>query len=208
VTQLHSSAYRNPGDLPDGKVLVAGAGNSGLQIALELARSTGSREVHVAAGSKQTMVAQRPLGRDLFWWLTRTGLLTRPTTSPLVRIFRRRGSDLVIGTSWNDVHAAGITVHPRVITAGCRTAEFADGTVLTDVAAVVWATGFRPDYSWLDIPGTWDGTRISHTRGRTSATGLWFIGLPWQHTRGSALLGFVHDDAAWIADQLTGRHAH
>lgn len=204
VTQLHSSAYRNPGDLPGGKVLVAGAGNSGLQIALELARSTGSREVHVAAGSKQTMVAQRPLGRDLFWWLTRTGLLTRPTTSPLVRLFRRHGSDLVIGTSWSDVHAAGITVHPRVTTTGGRTAEFADGTVLTDVAAVVWATGFRPDYSWLDIPGTWDGTHISHTRGRASAPGLWFIGLPWQHTRGSALLGFVHGDAAWIAGQLTG----
>jgi putative flavoprotein involved in K+ transport len=205
VTQLHSSAYRNPHDVPAGRSLVVGAGNSGLQIALELAGSagpTGSREIHVAAGSKQTMVAQRPLGRDLFWWLTKSGFLRRPATSPLARLFRRRGGDLVIGTSWNDVHTAGITVHPRVATAGGRSVEFADGTVLEDVAAVVWATGFQSAYAWLVIPDVWNGTAVSHSRGRTSTAGLWFIGLSWQHTRGSALLVFVDDDAAWISDQL------
>ena len=73
---------------------------------------------------------------------------------------------------------------------------------LDDVAAVVWATGFRPDYSWLDVPGVWDGHQIVHQRGAIAAPGLWFIGLPWQHSRGSALLGFVGDDAAWVAGQI------
>jgi putative flavoprotein involved in K+ transport len=130
-------------------------------------------------------------------------MLTRPVTSPLVALFRRRGGDLVIGTTWDDVRSAGITVHGRLAAAEGRTARFADGSVLDDVVSVVWATGFRSDYSWLDVPGVWDGSQVRHTRGRTAVPGLWFIGLPWQRSRGSALLGFVGDDAARVADQVT-----
>lgn len=205
VTQLHSSDYRNPEDLPDpgaGRVLVVGAGNSGLQIALEAART---HRVDVSVGSRQKTVPQRPLGRDLFWWLTKSGALTRPATSPVAAWFRKRGGDLVIGTTWDDVEAAGIGARPRLTALQGNAAVFADGSRLDDLAAVVWATGFRPDYSWLDIPGVWDGRTIAHHRGATAVPGLWFIGLPWQHSRGSALLGFVGDDAAWIADQATRR---
>ncbi len=205
VSQLHSSTYRNPTDLPPagaGKVLVVGAGNSGLQIALELSRT---REVHLAAGTRQKTVPQRPLGRDLFWWLTRTGVITRPASSPVAAWFRKRGGDLVIGTTWDDIDTAGITTYPRLTSATGKEAGFADGARLSDVAAVVWATGFRPDYAWLDVPGVWDGTEVCHTRGATPAAGLWFIGLPWQHTRGSALLGFVGDDAAWVAGRVVDR---
>jgi putative flavoprotein involved in K+ transport len=202
VTQLHSSIYRNPSDLPSAdsrKVLVVGAGNSGLQIALEVART---HQVHLAVGTRQKNVPQRPLGRDLFWWLTKTGAVTRPSSSPVAAWFRKRGGDLVIGTTWDDIAAAGVHVHPRLTTADGDTAKFADQSQLDDVAAVVWATGFRPDYSWLDIPGVWDGHQITHHRGATAVPGLWFIGLPWQHSRGSALLGFVGDDATWVADQV------
>jgi putative flavoprotein involved in K+ transport len=202
VTQLHSAAYRNPASLPAGKVLVVGAGNSGLQIALEVART---HEVHLAVGTKQTTVPQRPLGRDLFWWLTRTRLIARPATSPVAALLRRRG-ELVIGTTWDDLDAAGVDVHTRLTAADSRTAGFTDGTVVDDVAAVVWATGFRSDYSWLNIPAVWSGTQVHHTRGRTGTPGLWFIGLPWQHTRGSALLGFVGDDAAWVAAGIAAHH--
>ncbi len=109
VRQLHSSEYRNPAQLSSGKVLVVGAGNSGLQIAIELGRT---REVHLAVGSRQKAVAQRPLGRDLFWWLTKTGLINRPATSPIAKFLRRRGGDLVIGTTWADVEAAGVSGPP------------------------------------------------------------------------------------------------
>jgi putative flavoprotein involved in K+ transport len=204
VTQLHSSAYHNPADLPDGKIVVVGAGNSGLQIGLEL---SGTREVHVAVGTRPRAVRQRPLGRDLFWWLTKTGAVTRPATSPVAAWFRRRGGDLVIGTTWDDIDSAGIGVHPRLTGATGMSAGFADGTRLDDVTAVVWASGFRSDYSWLEIPELWDGAHIDHTRGRTSTPGLWFIGLPWQHTRGSALLGFVGEDAAWVASGVAAQHA-
>jgi putative flavoprotein involved in K+ transport len=199
VRQLHSAEYKNPAGLPEGRTLVVGAGNSGLQIALELSRT---REVHLAVGTRQKAVPQKPLGRDLFWWLTRTGLINRPATSPIAAWFRKRGGDLVIGTTWSDVDAAGIAVRSRLTAADGSRAEFSDGTGLDDVAAVVWATGYRPDYSWLDIPEVWDGSQVNHERGRTRVPGLWFIGLPWQHSRGSALLGFVGADAAWVADQV------
>lgn len=204
VTQLHSSNYRNPTDLPPaaaGKVLVVGAGNSGLQVALEVART---HQVHLAVGTRQKTVPQRPLGRDLFWWLSKTGAVTRPASSPVAAWFRKRGGDLVIGTTWDDIDAAGIAVHPRLTAADEHTARFADASCLAGVAAVVWATGFRSDYSWLDVAGVWDGHQITHRRGATSVPGLWFIGLPWQHSRGSALLGFVGEDAFWIADQVAG----
>jgi putative flavoprotein involved in K+ transport len=205
VVQLHSSAYRTPTDLPPadaGKVLVVGAGNSGLQIALEVART---HRVHLAVGTRPRAVSQRPLGRDLFWWLTKSGAVTRPASSPVAAWFRRRGGDLVIGTTWDDVDAAGIGVHPRLVAADGDVARFADDSSLDGVAGVVWATGFRPDYSWLDVPGVWDGHSVVHRRGATDVPGLWFIGLPWQHSRGSALLGFVGDDAAWVADQVAGQ---
>ena len=202
VRQLHSSEYRNPAQLSSGKVLVVGAGNSGLQIAIELGRT---REVHLAVGSRQKAVAQRPLGRDLFWWLTKTGLINRPATSPIAKFLRRRGGDLVIGTTWADVEAAGVRVHPRLASANGQIAGFRDGSNLDDVADVVWATGFRSDYSWLDIDGVWDGAEVTHVRGRARVPGLWFVGLPWQHTRGSALLGFVGDDADWVAGQILNR---
>jgi len=201
VVQLHSAEYSRPSDVPQGRVLVVGAGNSGLQIAAELAAT---REVHVAVGSKQTMVPQRPFGRDLFWWLSKTRLLSRPADSRAARFFRRKGGDLVIGTSNDSLREAGVTLHGRLTGAEGRTAQLADGRRL-EVDAVVWATGFRPDYSWIGIDGVWDGRQVVHQRGQTQIPGLWFIGLPWQHTRGSALLGFVKDDAAWVTAQL---HEH
>jgi putative flavoprotein involved in K+ transport len=66
----------------------------------------------------------------------------------------------------------------------------------------VWATGYRPDYSWLHIPGVVREGHVVHQRGVTEVPGLYFLGLSWQHTRGSALLGFVNDDAAYLADRI------
>lgn len=200
VVQVHSSAYRNPDQLPEGTVLVVGAGNSGLQIATELAAT---RPVTVAVGSRTPMLPQRVLGRDLFWWLTRLGVMRRSADSPLSRRIRAKG-DPVIGTRWRDLARLGVQMRPRLTGARERSAEFADGSSLS-VAAVVWATGFRPDYSWIDVPGAVVDGSVAHTRGVTPVPGLSVLGLSWLHTRGSALIGFVDDDAAWLARHiLTG----
>jgi len=196
VAQTHSTGYGRPGDIPQGRVLVVGGGNTGFQIAKELAAS---REVHLAIGSRQTPLPQRLLGRDLFWWLTKLGLLSKTVESRLGQ--RLRSRDTLIGSSPRDAKRHGVQVRPRAVRAEGRTIGFADGTEL-DVDAVIWATGYRPDFSWIELPVTDDDGRLRHRRGVTEVPGLYFLGLSWQHTRGSALLGFVADDAAFIAERL------
>ena len=71
-----------------------------------------------------------------------------------------------------------------------------------DAGVVIWATGFRNDHSWIDAPIFDDQQRVVHRRGVTDSPGLYFLGLTWQYTRGSALIGWVEDDAAYIADQI------
>lgn len=83
-----------------------------------------------------------------------------------------------------------------------RMVTFADDNS-SEFDAVVWATGFRTDHSWVDVPGLKDERgRLQQKRGVTSSPGLYTLGLTWQHTRGSALLGWVGGDAAFIAEQI------
>ena len=70
---------------------------------------------------------------------------------------------------------------------------------------MIWATGFGLDHSWIDAPIFDSRGAVVHQRGVTESPGLYFLGLPWQHTRGSALLGWVKDDAAYIAGTLVSR---
>ena len=197
VTQLHSAGYRNPQALPTGPVLVVGGGNSGFQIAEELAAA--GRRVDLSIATKQPVLPQRLVGKDLFWWLTRLGLMRVSTESRLGR--RMSSRDFIIGSSRRRLQKKGVRFRPRLTGAGGRTAQFADGGTL-DAGVVIWATGYRPDYSWIDIPGVVQDGQVTHRRGVTEVPGLYFLGLTWQHTRGSALLGFVNDDAAYLAGRI------
>ena len=197
VTQLHSAGYRNPQALPAGPVLVVGGGNSGFQIAEELAAA--GRRVDLSIATKQPVLPQRLAGKDLFWWLTRLRLMRVTTESRLGR--RMSSRDFIIGSSRRRLQKKGVRFRPRLTGAGGRTAQFADGGTL-DAGVVIWATGYRPDYSWIDIPGVVQDGQVTHRRGVTEVPGLYFLGLTWQHTRGSALLGFVNDDAAYLAGRI------
>lgn len=196
VFQTHSAGYRRPGDVPPGTVLVVGDGNSGLQIAKELAAT---HPVHLSAGSRRTPLPQTFLGRDIFWWLTKMHLMTKTVESRIGRWMRDR--DPSIGSSLRQVTRIGVGLRPRAVGASGRTVSFADGSTL-DVDAVIWATGYRADYSWIKLPGVDANGGVRHRRGVTGVPGLYFLGLSWQHTRGSALLGWVKDDAAFIAEQI------
>ena len=194
--QTHSTGYQHPSDIPEGTVLVVGGGNTGFQIAKELAAT---HPVYLAVGSQQTPLPQTFLGRDLFWWLTKTGLLKKTVESRIGR--RLRDRDTLIGSSPRQLKRCGIELKPRAIAASGRTVSFADGSEL-DVDAVIWATGYRPDHSWIKLPVADTNELVRHRRGVTDLPGLYFIGLSWQHTRGSALLGWVKHDAEFIAEQV------
>jgi putative flavoprotein involved in K+ transport len=197
VTQIHSAHYRSPDQLPHGQVLVVGGGNSGFQIAEELAAT---RKVDLAVGRRVLSLPQRLLGKDLFWWLTAVGFMKISTDSRLGRKLAER--DVLIGSSSRRLRRSGVTLRGRLTKAVGRRALFEDGSE-QDVDAIVWATGYRSDFSWIDVPGIKGASdRIVHRRGVTDASGLFFLGLTWQHTRGSALIGFVNDDAAFIAGRI------
>jgi putative flavoprotein involved in K+ transport len=197
VVQLHSADYRRPSDVPAGRVLVVGGGNTGFQIAKELATT---HEVHLAIGSRQTPLPQKLLGRDLFWWLTKLGLLKKTADSRFGR--RARHRDTLIGSRPRQLKRRyGVDLKPRAIGVAGRTVSFADNSEL-DVDAVIWATGYRSDYSWIDLPVLDGHGRLRHRRGVTEIAGLYFLGLSWQHTRGSALIGWVGEDAAFIAGEI------
>jgi putative flavoprotein involved in K+ transport len=198
VIQLHSAGYRNSQALPPGPVLVVGGGNSGFQIAEEL--TAAGRQVDLSIGTRMPVLPQRLAGRDLFWWLTRLGLLRVSVASRPGRRMSRR--DFIIGSSRRRLQAAAVRFRPGMAEAQGRTVRFTDGTTLA-VGTVVWATGYRSDYSWIGIPGVVRDGTVIHRRGATDVPGLYFLGLSWQHTRGSALLGFVRDDAAYLASHIT-----
>ncbi len=182
-------------------MLVVGGGNSGFQIAEELAAT---RQVDLSIATKYPMLPQRLAGRDLFWWLTRLGLMRVTVDSRLGRLASRR--EFIIGTNRRTLQRAGVRFRPRLIDAEGRTVRFAGHSTLEDVGVVVWATGFRSDHSWIHIPEVVRDGQVVHRRGVTEVPGLYFLGLSWQHTRGSALLGFVNDDAAYLADRIVTRH--
>jgi len=197
VTQLHSTAYRSPEDLPGGRVLVVGGGNTGFQIAEELAAS---REVHLSVGSRQKPLPQRVLGRDLFWYLEATGLIRKSRETRIGR--RLEGRETLIGSKPRTLRRRhGVELHPRAVDASGSMVTFEDGTGV-DVQGVLWATGFRPDYSWIDAEVFDEKGRVVHERGATDAAGLYFLGLSWQHTRGSALIGWVGDDAEHLSERI------
>jgi putative flavoprotein involved in K+ transport len=201
VVQMHSTGYRGPADLPAGTVLVVGGGNTGVQIAEELSRT---HDAHLAVGSRQTPLPQRLLGRDLFWWLNRLRLMRVTASSPIGR--RMKGRDVLVGSSPRRLRRRhGVELHPRVTGASDGSVAFADGSALR-VDGVVWATGYRLDHDWLHVPKGEDGA-LAHRRGVTESPGLYLLGMSWQHTRGSALLGWVAEDAEFIAERIAARRA-
>jgi putative flavoprotein involved in K+ transport len=202
VRQLHSSAYRNADQLASGGVLVVGSQSSGCQIAEEL---TATRPVHLSTG-RQALFAlpQRILGKHPFWWLDKTGVIDITIGSRLGR-WASTLPDPSIGVSARRLaRRNGVDVLPRLSDVSDDEFAFADGRRLR-VPNVVWATGYRHDFSWIDVPAFAADGRPRHHRGVTPTPGLYVLGLSWQHTRGSALIGWVGRDAEFLASYIVRR---
>jgi putative flavoprotein involved in K+ transport len=200
IVQLHSSAYRNPQQLPEGDVLVAGAGNSGAQIALEL---SAGRQVWLS-GPDTGAIPRRFLGHDVYRWLWPT-LLQVP-----VRLYgqmarnKKFAGDPLVGISAKDMNRSKLTRVGKTVATRNGLPVLEDGRTI-DVAAIVWCTGFRPDFSWIDLPVFRNDGYPAHHRGIVpQAPGLGFVGLRYQYRISSSLLGGVGRDAKFVVSALCG----
>ena len=201
VTQLHSAAYRNPALVPGRKVLVAGAANSGAQIAADLART---HQVWLSQGAPIPRMPRRILGIPIHAFGDRLGLIPAPFDTWRGRTQR---GDLLVGASLRQLaRRHGIQLLARATGAHGHTVRFADGQQL-DVDTVVWATGYRPDYSWIRLPVLGPDGHPRHQRGVTEFPGLYFLGMHNQYSRGSSLIYWVRHDAAYIASHIRARAA-
>jgi putative flavoprotein involved in K+ transport len=208
IVQLHSSEYRRADQLPDGPVLVVGASHSGHDIALEVA---GERPVILAGrdcGQIPVPLESRRM-RALFpvVWFVWGNVLNRRTPMGRKGLQHARfhgGPALRVKRA--DLLAAGVErVTDRVVGAMDGRPVLADGRVL-DVAAVVWATGFRQCLDWIEPSVTGEGGWPREQRGSVAEVpGLFFCGLSFQSSFRSMLIGGVGADAAYVAGRIEER---
>lgn len=196
---LHAGEYRNPEPFEGQRVVIVGAGNSAVQIGAELAEHA---DVTLATRRPVKLTRQRPLGRDLHWWLKVTGL----DTAPVGRHLRTPPTQLVIDDGrYRSALAAGAPDRRPLFTGiSGDHVTWADGTS-ERVDAIVLATGYRPDLGYLGPLGVMSGD--GHPRHRegvaTNVPGLGFVGLEWQRSLSSASVRGVGRDAARVARLLS-----
>ena len=261
IQQIHSAQYRNPEQLPDGAVMVVGAGSSGAQIADELNRA--GRKVVLSVGPHDRP-PRRYRNRDFVWWLGVLGLwdlaAQKPGTEHVTisvsgayggstMDFRRLASEGVMlvgrtqsfldGTlyfaddastniaagdkNYADmldaadayVLASGLDLplepearkawpEPSCLSNPLRSLNLADENVTT----IIWATGYKQDFSWLKVDAFDEKGAPIHQRGVSKEPGVYFLGLPWQSRRGSTFLWGVWHDAKFVADQIAIQRAY
>jgi putative flavoprotein involved in K+ transport len=210
IVQLHSGEYRNPGQLQAGAVLIVGAGNSGAEIAKELA----AHHTTLLSGRHTGHLPFRTdslAGRNLFAPLVLRLIFHRVLTlkTPIGRRLRPKiiseGGPL-IRVKPRHLAAAGVQWLPRVAGTSTGRPQLEDGRVL-DIANVIWCTGFHPGFSWIDLPVLDDAGYPRQIAGVVDdAPGLYFVGLHFLYAVSSGMIHGVGRDAARIA-AAAGRHA-
>ena len=203
VPQVHSARYRGPTIVAGARVLVVGGGNSGAQIAEELAAD--GRRVTWAVSGTPRFVPALVLHRSVFWWLDTLGILSAHRESLRGRLLRRRGDPVFGGGMREMIDDGRVQQAHAAIGADGGTVSFEDGLTI-EVDAVVWCTGFASDYGWLDVAGVLgtDGLPVHRDGISTADRRIGFVGLGWQRSRNSGLLGGVGADAAFVVEHLAG----
>lgn len=204
IFQLHSSAYCNPQQVTAQSVLLVGAGNSGAEIALELVRA--GKRIWLAGRDVGKIPANGPLGnflggRPIWWFMNNVLTVNTPIGRKVKASEARHGTPLGRATR-QEIVEAGVELASRVSGVQSGKPQLEDGRVLP-VDGVIWATGFRPNYHWIDLPIFDEHGYPRHSQGIVQdAPGLYFIGLIFQRALSSSLLGGVGTDAAYIAGQI------
>jgi putative flavoprotein involved in K+ transport len=203
IFQLHSYAYRNPTQIPATNVLIAGAGNSGAEIALDLSKS--DKHVWLAGrdvGSIPANTAGRILGGRPYWWFTSHVLSVNTPIGRKARPKMLTQGTPLIRASRKEIAQSGVEFTGRIFGVQSGQPLLENGQTLP-IEAIIWATGYRPDFSWINLPIFDQHGYPRHQRGIVlEALGLYFVGLHFQTALSSALLGGVGTDAAYVTSQM------
>jgi putative flavoprotein involved in K+ transport len=205
ILQYHSSAYVSPQQIPGKSVLVVGAGNSGAEIAVELCQA--GKKVWLSGRDVGKVPANSPLGklfdgRPIWWFMTKMLTVDTPIGRKMHASTAQHGTPLG-RTNRVRIAAEGVMLTARLLGVQSGKPQLQVGTILP-ADTVIWATGFQPDYLWIDLPIFDESGYPLHSRGVAKDTpGLYFIGLQFQSGLSSSLLGGVGKDAADIANQIS-----
>lgn len=198
VHQVHSGSYRNPSAVPGTKVVVVGAANSGAQIAIDLHKT---HDVLLSQGAPIPHGPRKFLGIGLHWWGDKLGIIAKPLEGERDRIHKKT---ILVGKSLKKISRQyNIEMRARTVACDGQTVRFEDGSSAT-VDAVVWCTGFRPDFgTWIPLPIFGPDGIPRHYRGVVDeAPGLYFLGMQCQYTYGSGLIWWVKEDAEYLVEKI------
>ena len=204
ILQIHSNYYKNANQLQNGDALVVGGGDSGYQILNEISKDS-SRTVYFSGDTTVKSLPQQFLGKTLWWWFTVTGFLKYNKYS---WIGKKINSSIqpVIGTDVKEILS-----RENVIPVG-RTRDASDHKIffekkkVSTIKNIIWATGYRPNFSWIEGLELDADNYPKNYRGISNIKGLYFMGLPWMYTRGSATLGGVSKDAQFLANYISSNN--
>ncbi|HHT7237285.1 MULTISPECIES: flavin-containing monooxygenase [Bacillus] len=197
--QIHSSQYISSSQIPKGKVLVVGGGNSGMQIAVELAKT---HEVTMSISHPLTFLPLHLFRKSIFNWLEKISLLYAEINTKRGRWFQKR-KDPIFGFEGKELIRNGaIKLQKKVVSASGNNIMFQNGDTYS-TESVIWSTGFMQDYKWIEIEKAVNEKGFpNHVKGISPVKGLYYIGLPWQSQRGSALICGVGKDAAYLLSEI------
>jgi len=210
IVQMHSTEYRNLGQLRPGAVLIVGAGNSGAEIGLETAKAGRTTYISGRATGEvpfrfDSAIAHHVLSPIMFRFVFHRVLTVATPIGRRVRPKMMTGGAPLIRTKARNLLDAGATRVPRTVGARDGKPLLADGRVL-DVANVVWCTGFHPGLSWLDLPIFDSAGEPRQERGIVpSEPGLFFVGQHFQYAMSSTMIHGVGRDAELIASAVSAR---
>jgi putative flavoprotein involved in K+ transport len=212
IVQLHSRDYRNPSQLRDGPVLLVGAGNSGAEIALEVARAghrtwMSGRDTGSVPFRLNGFLGRLFLTRFVLRFVFHRVLTLNTPMGRKVRAKILHHGGPLIRVKSKDLDA--VHVERVAKTLGVRDGHLLleDGRVL-DVTNIIWCTGFTPSSSWIDLPVfTNDGEPI-HTRGQVkNEPGLYFVGRHFLYAMSSTMIHGVGRDAEHVVEIIAARVA-
>ncbi|MFT4738682.1 MAG: putative flavoprotein involved in K+ transport [Cyclobacteriaceae bacterium] len=204
INQMHSNYYKGLHQLQDGDALVVGGGDSGYQILNEVSKDP-SRTVYFSGDTTVKSLPQLFLGKTLWWWFTLIGFLSYNKYS---WIGKRLSSitQPVIGTDVKEILSRDNVI------AGGRTKDALNEEIMLEskkvstIKNIIWATGYRPNFQWIEGLELDADSYPKNYRGVSNIDGLYFIGLPWMYTRGSATLGGVSKDASYLASMISSKN--